>query len=265
MDDGTTVAALTGRDDPAVRTALRAGSVVVSTPDAVWPDGKARLQVETYPFDGGESETTSIVVPAVAASLPGDMLVLPQALLDEMGAVAAPGGLVMPTSVVPTEAQAERATAALRMAGLQNQWLYVERGPADRSGLAVLVLAAAALVVALGATGIAVGLAAAESRADLATLAAVGAAPRMRRRVAGAQGAVVAVLGTMLGVVAGSVLGIVIVLMLRHEQQLPDLSWQLVVPWPELAALAVGIPVLATFAGFAFTRSRLPMVRRLGQ
>jgi putative ABC transport system permease protein len=143
--------------------------------------------------------------------------------------------------------------------------LYVERGYVSQDRIAVLVLAGAALVIALGATGIAVGLAAAESRADLATLAAVGAAPRMRRRVAGGQGAVVAVLGTALGVVAGSVLGIVIVLMLRHGQPVPDMSWQLAVPWPELAALAVGIPVLATAAGFVFTRSRLPMVRRLGQ
>ncbi|HEX5532170.1 MAG TPA: ABC transporter permease [Actinomycetales bacterium] len=265
VDDGSTIAALTGEDDPAVRAALDAGSVIVANPNAVWPDGKARLKVETFGADEGETMPTTVVVPAVAAALPGDMLVLPHGLLDELGAEAVQAGIVVPTSVVPTEAETERATAALRKAGLHDEWLYVERGPTDRSGFAVLLLAVAALVVALGATGIAVGLAAADSRADLATLAAVGAAPRMRRRVAGAQAAVVAVLGTALGVVAGGTLGAVIVLMMRHEQPFPDLSWQLVVPWPELAALGVGIPTLATLAGLTFTRSRLPMVRRLGQ
>jgi putative ABC transport system permease protein len=265
VDDGTALAALTGRDDAVVREALARGDVVVSSPDKVWSDGKAHLSLDRYPVGGGEADIREMRVPAVAADLPGDLIVIPRSVLAEMQAEERPMGLIAPSTRMPTEAEAERATAALTAAGLKDPWLYVERGYVSNDRLAVLVLAAAALVIALGATGIAVGLAAAESRADLATLAAVGAAPRVRRRVAGAQGAVVAVLGTALGVVAGSVLGVVIVLMLRHGQPVPDTSWQLAVPWPELAGVAVGIPALATLAGFAFTRSRLPMVRRLGQ
>jgi putative ABC transport system permease protein len=265
VDDGTAVSALTGRDDPEVREALARGAVVVPNPDQVWPDGTAHLSLDRYPVGGGDADIRELRVPAVAADLPGDLIVLSRSVLPEMEAEERPLGLIAPSTRVPTEAEEERSAAALAATGLNDHWFYVERGYVSQDRIAVLVLAGAALVIALGATGIAVGLAAAESRADLATLAAVGAAPRMRRRVAGGQGAVVAVLGTALGVVAGSVLGIVIVLMLRHGQPVPDMSWQLAVPWPELAALAVGIPVLATAAGFVFTRSRLPMVRRLGQ
>jgi len=244
---------------------LMNGAVVVSSPDKVWSDGKAHLSVDRYPVGGGESDSREVLLPAVTADLPGDLVVVPPGLLAELEAQERPMGLIAASTRMPTEAEAESAMAALAAAGISNPYLYVERGYIGHGKLAVVVLAIAALVVALGATGIAVGLAAAESRADLATLAAVGAAPGMRRRVAGAQGAVVAVLGTGLGLVAGSVLSVVIVLMLRHGQPVPDTSWQLAVPWRELTGLAVGIPVLATLAGFAFTRSRLPMVRRLGQ
>lgn len=55
----------------------------------------------------------------------------------------------------------------------------------------------------------------APARDELATLAAVGASPQVRLRVAGAQAGVVSVLGVLLGVLAGAVLGAVVVLMNR--------------------------------------------------
>lgn len=57
----------------------------------------------------------------------------------------------------------------------------------------------------LGASGIASGLAAAEGRADLSTLAAVGASPGLRRRLAASQAVVTGGLGTLLGTAAGLV------------------------------------------------------------
>ena len=64
-------------------------------------------------------------------------------------------------------------------------------------------LLGASLVVTVGASAIATALAGAESHADLATLAAVGASPGVRRRLSMAQAATVALIGAVLGVLAG--------------------------------------------------------------
>ena len=82
----------------------------------------------------------------------------------------------------------------------------------------------------------------------------------------------VAVLGTVLGAVSGVVSGITLVLSSRDRLNVaylpgppaPD-TWDVVVPWRELGLLALALPLLAVLAAAAFTRSRLPMVRRLGQ
>ncbi|HEV2890946.1 MAG TPA: FtsX-like permease family protein, partial [Frankiaceae bacterium] len=97
--------------------------------------------------------------------------------------------------------------------------------------------------------------AAADSRPDLSTLAAVGAAPRVRRRLAMAQAATVAALGSALGILAGLVPSLAIV-MARAE-------FEVAMPWSTLAAVAVGVPLLAALLLGAVTRSRLPMERRL--
>lgn len=72
-------------------------------------------------------------------------------------------------------------------------------------------------------------------------------------------------LGVLLGVVAGAVLGAVVVLVNRFPAFGVDPTWVIVVPWAQLGSLVVGVPALAIAAGYAFTRSRLPMVRRVGQ
>ena len=41
-------------------------------------------------------------------------------------------------------------------------------------------------------------------------------------------------------------------------------GYPLVVPWPTVLLLGVGVPALGVLAVGALTRSRLPMVRRLG-
>jgi putative ABC transport system permease protein len=266
VDDGTSAAALVVDDADAVRTALSSGSAVVGSADLLWPDGTAHVRLERYPATGGTPlSSQDVVLPAVVADLSATEVILPPSALEGLDVEAVPTAVFASTTTAPDEASVERATALLADADVSNAYIYVERGYTSSAGLGLLALAAAAALVTLGATGIAVGLAAADSRADLATLAAVGASPRVRRRVAGAQAAVVSVLGVLLGVVAGAVLGVVVVLMARHGAAVTDETWRVVVPWPQLGALVVGVPALAVAAGYAFTRSRLPMVRRVGQ
>jgi putative ABC transport system permease protein len=78
------------------------------------------------------------------------------------------------TSRMPTVAEQDRLRAALG----NRAAVYVERGPQPRSETrTLLLLAVVAGVITLGAAAIATGLAAADGRADLGTLAAVGASP----------------------------------------------------------------------------------------
>src|SRR5699024_6046514 len=130
--------------------------------------------------------------------------------------------------------------------------------------IALLALLVAAAVVGLGATWVSVGLAATESRADHATLAALGAAPRTRRRIAGAQAGVVAVIGVALGVLTGLALGAVFVLY-QASAGGHDPTWQVIVPWPVLGSMIVGIPALAIGGAMVVTRSTLPLTRRVAQ
>ena len=83
---------------------------------------------------------------------------------------------------------------------------------------------------------ISVSLSAAEGRADLATLAAIRAPPRRRRGLAMVQAALVAGLGAGLGVLLGAAIGTTIIGGLR--------TYPLVVPWPTVLAMGVGVPAL---------------------
>jgi putative ABC transport system permease protein len=194
--------------------------------------------------------------------------VLPAGVVARLGpdVRTVPGMVVASTTRMPTDVEEQRLRARVSA-----EFARVERGYVSPYPVFLLVIGIASLVVALGSTLAVVGLSAAEGRADVATLAAVGAPPRVRRRLAAAQAGVVAVLGTVLGAVSGIVSGITLVLLSRDRLNgTPDgeqvrQTWQIVMPWWDLGVLAVALPLLAVLAAAAFTRSRLPMVRRLGQ
>lgn len=278
VDDGAAVAALTGQDDPRVRAALRAGKAVVFDPAYLTADGLVRMHVFVDPTDAARTgngaapgpQERVVALPAELVTLPLGLeaAVLPPSALPALGKglSAEVTGLLATTTRTPTQEEEQRLGARL-----VNGFAYVERGYRSPYPIFLLVVGIASVVVALGSTLAVVGLAAAEGRADVATLAAVGAAPRVRRRLAAAQAGVVAVLGTVLGCVSGIVSGITLVVLSRRDITASSGSgtlragWEIVVPWERLSVLVVGLPLLAVVAAALFTRSRLPMVRRLGQ
>ena len=91
-------------------------------------------------------------------------------------------------------------------------YLYVERGyqRPDEALIILLVLGALGGVLMLGGTLTATFLALSDARPDLATLSAVGAAPRTRRRVAAAYALVIGFVGAILGAAVGFIPGIAI-------------------------------------------------------
>ncbi|MBM0257229.1 FtsX-like permease family protein [Micromonospora sp. 4G55] len=120
-------------------------------------------------------------------------------------------------------------------------------------------------MITLGAAGTATGLAAAEGRRDLSTLAAVGASPGVRRVLSLCQAGVIAGLGSALGIVAG--LGSAVIILTSVNRQYAE-AWPMetpypvVVPWPTLGVLVV-VPLVAMLGAGLFTRSRLAVERRL--
>ena len=124
----------------------------------------------------------------------------------------------------------------------------------DPKNLALLLIAIAAGFVTLVGVAISVALSAAEGRADLATLAAVGAPASRRRALMAGQALLVGGLGCVLGVGLGS--------FIAFTARATTGSPEFVVPWANLAATGVGVPLLAALVAALCTRRTLPLVRR---
>lgn len=181
----------------------------------------------------------------------GEAMLTPAAARAQ-GFTTRPAGTFVVPAEQPSQDTEDRLTAMLQSSGAS---VTVERGYESRLGVIAIGLAGASALVTIAGVAIAVGLAAAEGRADLATLAAVGAEPRRRRFLAMAQAAVVGGIGCVVGIGFGTFIAAV---MLTGFEAAP---WA--TPWLLLLIVGVAVPILAMGVAGAFTRSRLPMVKRL--
>lgn len=118
----------------------------------------------------------------------------------------------------------------------------------------------------LGGTLTATFLALSDARPDLATLGAVGAAPRTRRTVAAAYALVVGAVGSVLGALVGLVPGIAVTYPLTrpidYGSGVAGPTHHLDVPWVLLGVVVVGLPLLSALVVAVTSRSRLPLVAR---
>ncbi len=242
---------LAGRAPAEATAVLSAGGAVVLDPRYV-ADGTVTF-ARTSP-DG--SQTESLRVPAVALPTrnpPVQAIVAPE-VVERLRVSFEPTHVLLSFTEPPTTEEEDAARLALSAAGMERPFAY-ERGFESDYSLGLLVLVLAAAAITLGAAGIATGLAQADARADHATLAAVGATPRLRRTLAAAQALSVAGLGALLGVLAGLVPGVAFIGAVD--------SLRLVVPWLTLAQVLVGIPLVAAGFAWVFTRSGVPLERRV--
>ena len=115
------------------------------------------------------------------------------------------------SGTTPTKAQEEAVTEGA-MAISDATSFTVERGyqADDASRIVQLVLAGLGALLMLGGTLTATFLALSDARPDLATLSAIGASPRTRRRVAAAYALVVGVVGAVLGALVGFIPGVAV-------------------------------------------------------
>ncbi len=263
VDDGSLVTALGVVDANAV-DALASGGVVVPSDLFVWADGQAHLRIDVMDAaspDAGEVQMmTADAVVADWSDRLGSLIISPE-VAEQIGLETVTSGALVVSAQPLTDTEVARIAGAFYEIDEQSQtWRDDPPDPGRDRPMAVALLTATA--VALVATGLATGLAGSHIAADLATLLAVGASPRTRRRISAAQAVVIAGTGAILGGLAGMALGGVVVLWERQQGQWPDFPF--VVPW-QLWALVAVIPVVSAVCGYAFTRSRLPLVRRIAE
>ncbi|WP_239122099.1 ABC transporter permease [Phytomonospora endophytica] len=274
-----------GQDLANAKAVLDAGGVVVQDPDYI-VDGKVTVALRTTDYNSEVPKSTdlkTVTVPGYAmttGSLRQNIFVAGPGALDGLETEQETKFLMALTSRMPTDEEEERFTAAFDTSGINHDFpgapgeggtlqVYVDVVKQD-SGITpdtimIWVLAGIAGVVALGATAMATGLAAAEGRKDLGTLAAVGAAPGVRRLLSLCQSGVISLLGAFLGVLAGlgAMFAVVWTLNVQFGRYYPrEPLFPVEVPWPVLLVALVVIPVIAMLGAGLFTRSRLPVERR---
>ncbi|MEU3165291.1 FtsX-like permease family protein [Streptosporangium sp. NPDC006930] len=266
-----------GRRDPAAAAAFASGKAVVFDPGMV-RNGKITLILEGR---RGEADPVEIAVPAVLAR-PADpgygVAVLPLSVAENAGLRAEPRVLYIDPAAHRLTAKQVATLEWDLVTAVPKAEFYVEvtSGFQDDNTSWLVLLLGAALVLVLGGTFVATGLAAADMRPDLATMAAVGAPPGTHRLVVAGQAGFIAGLGVLVGTVAGCVTGIAatwpltvgapgtVLIRSGELSSFSPMSPTVEIPWLLLAAVVVGLPVLAALVAGAFTRPKVTLTRRTG-
>lgn len=266
--EGRTYRALTGFEpDASVRSTLDQGGLVVGTTYAsAFVDDSGTMTFENR-------QTGELVdVPATVAPTdevgaePRFELLFSDGARERLGLASHDLGYTFVTTRAPTGAELAQARESVAQISEYGNTLAGQPFRSDTS-LALRLLLAGALVLAVAATATATGLASADAIPDMATLAAIGAAPRTRRWLSASQAGVVSLLGTALGVVGGLVIGVAAIGATTDNFAASasgvGSTLPVAIPWDSVALLAVVIPAVAMSLAFLFSRSSLPMVRRI--
>ncbi|MFF6840691.1 FtsX-like permease family protein [Streptomyces tanashiensis] len=275
-----------GVDDPATVKALADGKIVSFNRALVQKNDTIAIKQitdiaaadkaseENRPAPGKVSSLPAYLVPGDQKSYGLQALMTP-ATAKAAGLSTVPMGVYVSTDRLPDSEQRQKLDGDLAKLG-SNVELHLEEGFVNDNGIVLLSLAIFAGLVTIGAAGIATGLAQADAEADLKTLAAVGAPPRVRRTLSGFQCGVVAAMGVILGSAAGLLPAVGLRLteernqIRMYEQNVAE-GWSgeltpphvpIVVPWETLAGLLVAVPLGAALLAALVTRSRGALARR---
>ncbi|WP_327419340.1 ABC transporter permease [Streptomyces sp. NBC_01233] len=272
--------------DPGSVAALKEGRAVSFDRRQV-KDGRINLRVvivkegaSTHSALGedpaGEDKILPVHLAPETADGWGIELVLPPAAAKAAGLTTAPSGSYFTLDGTASSEQRQKIAGEIDQMGVEAT-MRIEEGYQGNDSLGLLALTVFAGLVTIGAAGIATGLAQADAEADLKTLAAVGAAPRVRRTLSGFQCGVVALMGVVLGSAAGILPAVGLRMVQRREL---DALYQhslnrgyistteavpyvpISVPWETLAQLIVVVPLGAALLAALVTRSTGALARR---
>jgi putative ABC transport system permease protein len=209
-------------------------SLLLIVPPALRPDeagsGKGRAD-----FDAPPVSTQAVDLPTWSEA-PNSLIT--EAGMHRRGLVAVRGAWIVESERGFTAAQISAARTAAATVGLAIEGRDQQDGLASvRTGATIVGAALAIAIVAMT-----VGLIRSESSRDVRTLTATGAAGRTRRAITASTAAALAVLGVVLGVG-----GAYIALIAGFHSKLSRLS---PIPMSNLLSIAIGLPVVATVAGW---------------
>jgi len=246
-----TIDALTGRTVTAAHEAWRDGKAVVLLPVLMRGNSISIRALGPDPHGSASTRLTAYAVSGVPfyASVP-QVYVSPATARAHGWRTHNEIAVVQPTHR-PSPTVVDRAQHALG----SDIYIYLQNGFQSRYSTVLIAMLGAAAIATLAGTSIAVALAMAESRADMATMAAVGASPARRRMHAMGQAAIVAGLGTGLGLVLGA---LVAVATLAGSERYPTST-----PFRWLVGVLILAPALAIAVAGLVTRSRVTLTRRI--
>lgn len=256
IDDGETLPILAGVAAQEGIAALRAGKAVVFDSKLV-KDGKVNFS--SFGVDAEKNYQLPAV--AITTKYPLARAVIPSTLARQLGIEPTVLAVFAKNRNVPTERQEQALQGALDSMGA-DAGITIERGYVDRYNIGLLALVIGAAVITLGAATIATSLANVDSRPDLVTLAAVGASPRVRRVLSMSRAGVIALLGTGLGVMAGFLPSVGFIFTQRAVDT-AGTERPLAIPWLVIGLTTIVVPLLAVGIAGLFSRSRLPIERRM--
>ncbi|MDT7784095.1 MAG: putative transport system permease protein [Pseudonocardiales bacterium] len=236
------------------QSALREGKIVVNDPTML-SNGQVLLATGT--------QATTKPAPGHATPMrhQAPMSLMTEETARTLGFGTSTFTLYATTTRMPTESEQDALTAAL---GGEYE-VHVDRPTESDVQQALSILGLVAGIITLAAAALATGLAAADGRRDLTTLAAVGATPTLRKLLSLSQAGVIAGLGGLLGTAAGAGSALALLAALNVGSTTiwprPDLN-PLTIPWPNIAISLMAVPAVAMLGAAIFTRSRLPIERR---
>ncbi|MDR1427105.1 MAG: hypothetical protein LBJ08_05040, partial [Bifidobacteriaceae bacterium] len=226
------------------RSALAAGKLATRAGDFGMASGEGTLY-----FIDPQEEPFALPVAVVLPDAAPAVLAVSEERARELGwPVTVTGIVVMTDRPLTREDQ-----GALTPPGANVELgLHIDTAPAQYALLGAGTALVALLVWALA------GLARAEALRDAAIVEAVGAPPGFTRRVAGLQALLQAGLAALAGVPTGIALGRVFLAI--REAAVPGQPDAVAIPWPQIAALAVLLPLGVAIV----TAITTPVSRRRG-
>ncbi|GAA3768034.1 hypothetical protein GCM10022240_20570 [Microbacterium kribbense] len=275
-----TLAAYLGRPLPAAaRAVLQDGGALALADHLLGPDGDSvtltRWSAATYEeynnalarYWQGSTDAADLPTPEATQKIPattlagvrfqgGIQLVITPETAAHLGIRTQPQTLMVAYAEPPTPEVTDALTAAAAGAhvGRGGFDVYVEKGPAPIDPV-LWAISGGAMALVLGAGAVCLGLARFERRPDDATLSAVGAGIRVRRRINAWQALIIVGIGTIVGTAAG------LIPMWGIGQTSSDYLQFADAPWLWLGLLAFGLPVVTALVSWC-VRPRMPDLTR---
>jgi len=231
---------------------LAAGRAVVLT-NRVSSASRLVIVVQRDPEDPRSIERTTVPIRLVRVPVPGGTLpglFLPDATARQLGLVDPAGSPGYETAPYVLRydhpvTDADLAHAQDVASRYVDTNAYVDTAPVRQGAEFRILIIALVLLFAVSVTGIAIALGEAESRQEQRSLLAIGADPRLRRRIAAARAAVMSLMAGLLAVPAG-LLPIWGIFVSRGSA--------LAVPTIEIAGAVLVLPVLAVLSSWLLSR-----------